>query len=87
MRPRSDRQGYDLRAAAQASFLTRAVLHRRKRRAAAHVQCADPLGGVTLVPGDRQEIDAELIDVHRELAERLRGVDVQRHFALAAMCR
>ena len=54
---------------------------------AADVQRPDALRGIQLVPGDRQQIDAQLAHVHRHLAERLGGVGVDQDAALAGDAR
>ena len=68
----------------QARFVPRAVQHRLQCDAVADVQRADAFGGVHLVPGDRQQIDLQLIDLRADLADRLRGVGVQRNLVLVA---
>ena len=45
---------------------------------------ADPFGGVQLVAGERQKIDAELRHVDGDLADRLDGVCVQMEVLLSA---
>src|SRR5207253_8441535 len=50
------------------------------------VQHADAFGGVQLVPGDRQQIDAEVVHFDGNLAERLGGVGVQQDAAGTAEC-
>jgi len=42
-----------------------------------------PFGRVELVARDREEIDAELVDLRRDLADRLGGVGVEQDAALA----
>ena len=47
-------------------------------RTALHVERADALGAVELVPGEAEEIDAQFGDVHRQRADRLHGVRVEQ---------
>ena len=66
------------RAGTQAALVSAAELDRRdfRARAFAHVQRADALRSVELVRGQRQEIDAELLDIDRQFAHGLRRVGV-----------
>ena len=80
--PRPRDVGHVLGPGAPAVLVPAAVDQRIEPRARAHVECADPLRGVELVAGDRQQVDAERLDVERQLAHRLRGVCVDEHAAL-----
>ena len=66
-----------LGAAPQAAFLAAAMQQRFEDHAAAHVQAADALGSAELVPGERQGVDAQCLDIHRDLAYRLHAIDVE----------
>ena len=46
------------------------------------IQPADPLGAIHLVGRETEQVDAQLLDVDGELADRLGGVAVQQHAAL-----
>jgi hypothetical protein len=46
------------------------------------VEEAHPLRSVDLVGGAREQVDADVLDVERDLAERLGGVGVEQHVAL-----
>ena len=53
-----------------------AVQQRLQHRALANIESADPLGGIHLVAGDRQQIDFQLIDVDADFADGLGRVGV-----------
>jgi hypothetical protein len=72
-----------LGARAPAAFMAAAVNKRLERDAAAHVQRPDALRPVEFVAHDRQQIDAELVDAGRNLADGLRSVGVKQHAMLA----
>src|SRR5262245_34654969 len=78
-----DRQQGALRARASAAFVSGAMDQRLDRQPAAHEQRADAFWRVNLVAGDRQKIDAELVDASCDLADRLRSVGVEQGPALA----
>ena len=59
-----------------------AVLHGDHLRALADEQSGHALGTVDLVTGERQEVDAEGVEVDRDLAEGLDGVHVKGDPAL-----
>lgn len=52
---------------------------RLEGHAASDIEGADALGGVELVPRDRQEVDPELVDPGPDLADRLSGVGVDKN--------
>ena len=58
----------------------------RQARALAHVERAHALGGVELVAAHAVEVDAQRLHVHRDLAQRLHAIHVQRHAGLARRC-
>src|SRR5215813_15331008 len=66
---------------AAAMLVPAAVKQRLNRHAIAHEQSADRLGRIGLVPGNRQEIDAELINLGRNLADGLGGIGVKQDAA------
>ena len=70
------------RAAAPAALLV-AEQQRRQLHALAHEQRAHALGGVQLVAGQRQQIGGQLPQVDGELADRLHGIEMQRHVPVA----
>mmetsp|Transcript_10996 Transcript_10996/g.16409 ORF Transcript_10996/g.16409 Transcript_10996/m.16409 type:complete len:425 (+) Transcript_10996:543-1817(+) len=74
------------RAAAQAALLPSAAEDRLQAHAwpAPHVERADPLRSVDLVGGDGHEVDVQVVDEDRHLADGLGGVDVEEHLPLAA---
>jgi hypothetical protein len=49
----------------------------------ADVESADALRRVELVPGDREQVDAQVLDVGRDLADGLCGVGVEEDASLA----
>src|SRR6266487_4592249 len=59
----ADRKQRTLGASAPSTLVSGPVDQRFDRHATAHVQGADALGGIEFVAGDRQQIDAELVDV------------------------
>ena len=72
----ADGAGDVLGAGAAVALLRAADDLRGERRAASHVQRADALRAVDLVRGDREQVDAERIDVEVERAGGLHGVGV-----------
>ena len=50
-----------------------------QRAAGTHPQQSDPLGGIHFVTRDRNQIDVQLINKHRQLADRLGSVQMQRN--------
>ena len=77
-------RGHVLGPGAHAALVGRAQQQGLQRRAPSDVEGADALGGVELVPCHREEIHAELLHVHRDLAHRLRRIGVQHSAAGAA---
>jgi hypothetical protein len=65
-------------AGAASVFLARAEQQRRQIDATPDVQRANAFGRIELVSGDREQVDAEFIDVDRDLSNRLRRVGVDR---------
>ena len=57
-----------------ALLLAGADQHGGQLQAAPLVERANALRGIELVPGDRQQVDAERVDLHHDLAERLSNV-------------
>ena len=72
------------RAGTQAALLLAAVQLRHERRARRDVQRADALRAAELVRRQRAEVDRRGGKVERQLADALRGVDVEQHAARAA---
>ena len=58
--------------------MARAVEQGRQLHARPDVEGADALGRVELVPGDGQQVDAQVIHVHRDLADGLGRVGVHQ---------
>ena len=58
-------------------------LQAHARLARTHVEEADALGGVELVAGGREQVDAERFHIERYLADGLGGVAVPQDAALA----
>ena len=52
--------------------------------AAANVECADSLGPVELVAGEREDVDVVGLDVDGDLADGLNGVGVEEDALLVA---
>ena len=73
-----DRDGDALGPCAQAAFLTTAADKGMQGDAVSDVESGDALGRAHLVPDDGEQVDAEVVDVDRDLADRLRGVAVQQ---------
>src|ERR1043166_3445596 len=65
-----DRQKRTFRSRAPAAFVSGAVNQRFDRHATTHKESAGSLGGVDLVTGDSQQIDAELIHIGADLTYR-----------------
>ena len=61
---------------AASALLAAAVQHRLERDAAAHDERADALRRADLVAGERERVDAELVERERQPAGRLHGVGV-----------
>ncbi len=80
----ADDAGHVERAAAEAAFVAAAVDDGRDLAILAHVERAGAFRAVHLVRGQRGHVDVERLRVERELADRLRGVGVERHAARAA---
>src|SRR5207302_10484499 len=83
----TDDSGHIERAGAEAALVAPAVDlrgHVYRRRAAAHVEPSDALRAVDLMCRERREIDAEALQVERNLTDRLRGVRVEEDSPLAA---
>ena len=72
-----------LRARAPAALVPSAVHQWFERYATAHEQGADSLGRIDFVAGDRQKIDAELVDASWNLADGLGSVSVKQDAVLA----
>ena len=72
-----------LRAGPSPPFVRGAVDERLQVQPAPHIQRADALWRIALVTGDAQQVDAEVVDAGGELADRLRGVGVERDAARA----
>ena len=88
-RGEADDAGHVERAAAPAFLLPAAGdlrLEPHDRIAPPHVERADALRAVNLVGREAHQIDAERVDVDRNLADGLRGVAVQQHAALLCRC-
>ena len=79
----SNREQRTFGSGAAPAFVLGAVNERLEPNAAPHEQRTDALGGVGLMAGDRQQIDAELVDVGGNLADGLRRIGVEQDFALA----
>src|SRR5262249_28235072 len=60
------------------ALLAGAGEERGQLHAVADVERTDAFGRIELVTGDRQQIDGELVHVHRHLADRLRRIDVDK---------
>src|SRR6185369_3961293 len=73
-------------ARANAGFLTAAVDQRleTERRLATYVQRADTFRSINLVGREREQVDVHRLDVQRQLAGALRGIDVKCDATLAA---
>ncbi len=79
--PQADQRRDVLGAGAAAALLTAAGHLRDQPGAAPDPERARALGAGELVPGDREEVDAECRDVERQLAGRLHGVRVEQRAA------
>lgn len=62
--------------------MTSAVDQRLQFEAAAHVECTDAFRRIELMTSDRQQVDAEFVDVGRDLADRLGRIGVKANPAL-----
>ena len=83
-RAETDDVRHILRAGPLARFLAGAMNQRFERDATANEQHADALRGVQLVPGDREQIDAEISNIDGDFAERLGGIGVHEDAVLPA---
>src|SRR5208282_4139983 len=75
------------RPRAHSAFVAAAVNLRHQlhpRILAAHLQRARAFRPIQLVPGDGRDVDVHLVDVDRNLADRLHGVGMEDHAAFAA---
>jgi hypothetical protein len=74
------------RPGAQALLVTTAEQqwYQPDSRPSSHVQGTNSFGSIELVRRERQQVDALLLDIDRNLASALRGVDVEQHVSLAA---
>ena len=77
-RGQPDRAGDVLRPGAAMPLLAAALLLGQDVRAVADVQGADALRSLELVSADREQVDAERLDVEVDLRRRLDRVDVRR---------
>ena len=73
-----DGSGHVLGAAAAFALLTATVEHGFERDASAHDEGADALGSADLVAGQREGVDAELVDAQGEPSGSLHGIGVER---------
>src|SRR5215831_10339239 len=71
------REQHALGTCAAAMLVPATVQQWLNRHAIAHEQSADALGCIGLVAGNRQQIDAELIHLGRNLADGLGGIGVE----------
>src|SRR5260370_28301687 len=79
-RAKPDDSGYVKRPGAHPALMAAAVHLRRDSHAwslRANIKCADSLRPVNLVRADRREVDPRLLDVDRNLANRLNGVAME----------
>ena len=76
-RGQPDGAGDVLRAGPAVALLLAAVLLGQDVRAVADVQRADALRALELVGGEREQVDAERLDVEVDVRRRLDGVDVR----------
>src|SRR5262249_4251868 len=72
-----DRQQGAFRARAPAALVARPVDQRLESNAAANIEGTDSLGGIGLVAGDGEQVDAKGPDIRGNLAERLRSGGVE----------
>ncbi len=79
--PQPDDADRILGARTEPALLFSAVDERIDDDALLHVQGADALRSVDLVPGEREEVDVQLLHVDRNPADRLRGVRMEEHAA------
>src|SRR5262245_63588605 len=75
----TDRKQRALGPGATTALVPGTVNERLDRQPITHEQRADALWGIELVTGNRQEIDAELLHVGRNLADGLGGIGMEQH--------
>ena len=61
-----------------AAFLAGSAQQRRQIDAAAHIERTNALRCVELVASDGEKVDAEFPDIDRDLADRLRSIDMNQ---------
>ena len=81
--PQARNAGDILRAGAPVALVMAAESDRRQARPLAYVERAHALGGIELVAAQAVEVHAQRFHVHRDLAQGLDAVHVQRHASLA----
>ena len=81
-RPKPNRKPGAFRTGAPSVLMSRTVNQRLQLDAAPEKKRTDALGGIELVPGQAQEIDAQNGDPCRNLADCLRGVGMEKDRAL-----
>ncbi len=79
---RADDAGDVLRPGAQAVLLPAAVQARRQRKPFSHVKAAHALRPAEFVRGEREHVDAQLLDVDRHVPDRLHRVGVEQRARL-----
>src|SRR6266851_2047920 len=79
----ADNASYVFRARAKSSLVVPAVEKLLQARATADVQRSDPLRRIKLVPGERQQIHAQRVDVDRELPCGLHRVGMKVHVGVS----
>ncbi len=72
-----------LRAGPSMALLCAALLLAEEMGPVPDVQCADPLGPLELVGGDREQVDPQGRDVDRQVGRGLDGVDVEQDAPMA----
>src|SRR6266446_7706554 len=81
-RPEPNREQRALSPRAPAQLMAGTVNQGFQLDTAPYIERADALGGVELVAGDGEQIDAELVDFGRDLSDRLRRVGVKANSVL-----
>lgn len=71
-----------LRSGSEASLVASAMYQRGDLDSFSHVEGAHAFRPVHLVARQREEVDAQLLHIDRQLAERLNGVRVEKHVTL-----
>ena len=72
-----------LRAGAPPAFMSGAVNQGLERRSGTDIEGPHALRSIELVTGHREQVDSQLVDAGRYLADRLRGIRMEKNAVVA----